>query len=179
MLRGQLPRLFPKTEPLRKDKARIIRTGSDIALLSAGICTEESMRATKLLQNRGVSITHLHISTLKPFTDTTIVEALGKATIGIITMENHTVIGGLGTCVAEMMAENAIGTRLIRIGLQDQYAHGASQPYLMRKYNLDAMALVETVEDLVGEKLGISEQDLAVVRLQEAAALDVTQLEAL
>ena len=179
MLRGQLPRLFPRTEPLRKDKARIIRTGSDIALLSAGICTEESMRATKLLQNRGVSITHLHISTLKPFTDTTIVEALGKATIGIITMENHTVIGGLGTCVAEMMAENAIGTRLIRIGLQDQYAHGASQPYLMRKYNLDAMALVETVEDLVGEKLGISEQDLAVVRLQEAAALDVTQLEAL
>ena len=85
MLRGQLPRLFPRTEPLRKDKARIIRTGSDIALLSTGICTEESMRATKLLQNRGVSITHLHISTLKPFTDTTIVEALGKATIGIIT----------------------------------------------------------------------------------------------
>lgn len=179
MLRGQQPRLFPKSEPMQFNRARIISSGTDITLLSTGICTEESMRATELLRQNGVTIKHVHISTLKPFTDPTALEALGTATRGIITMENHTIIGGLGSCVAEMMAENGIGTKLTRLGLRDRYAHGADLPYLMKKYRLDAMALIQTVEEIIGEKLGISEDDLADVRLQETAALDATQLEAL
>jgi transketolase len=81
-------------------------------------------------------------------------------------MENHTIIGGLGSAVAETMAENSVGKKLIRIGLKDVFAHGASRPYLMREYGLDALALVRTVENLVGEPLGIEESDLQAVRLQ-------------
>jgi transketolase len=64
------------------------------------------------------------------------------------------------------MAENGIGKKLIRIGLPDTYAHGASKQYLMREYGLDALALVEKVESLVGQKLNISADDLAEVRLE-------------
>ncbi len=179
MLRGQIPRLFPRSEPLQFDRARIIGTGTDVTLLSSGLCTEEAMRATEVLRRRGVSVAHLHVSTLKPFTDPTIVEAVSKPKFGVITMENHNVIGGLGTCVAEVMAEHGIGKKLTRIGLQDTYAHGASFPYLMSKYGLDAMALVRRVEELLDTRLNVTEDDLSSVRLQEAASLSVSQLEAL
>ena len=82
-------------------------------------------------------------------------------------MENHTVIGGLGTAVAELLAEHGLGKRLIKIGLQDTYAHGASRPYLMHKYGLDALALVRAVEKLLDTPLNITETDLEAVRLDK------------
>lgn len=165
-LRGEIPRLFDKTDPMRFNKARVLSEGSDIALLSSGICTEEAMRATQALAARGVSIQHLHVTTLKPFTDPAVLEAAAKARYGVITMENHTIVGGLGTAVAEVMAENGLAKKLVRIGLKDTYAHGASRSYLMREYGLDAIALVHEVEKLLGTKLNITEEDLAAVRLE-------------
>lgn len=166
MLRGEIPRLFDKADPMRFNRARVLSEGSDIALLSSGICTEEAMRATRALRARGVSIQHLHVSTLKPFTDTAVLEAAAKARYGVITMENHTIIGGLGTAVAEVIAEAGLARKLVRIGLKDTYAHGASRSYLMREYGLDAIALVQEVEKLLGAKLNITEEDLAAVRLE-------------
>jgi transketolase len=81
-------------------------------------------------------------------------------------MENHTINGGLGSAVAELMAENGIGKKLTRIGLRDTYAHGASRPYLMKEYHLDAMSLVQAIERLIGEELHIVEKDLAAVQIQ-------------
>ncbi len=165
MLRGELPRLFPREEPLRLGHARVLGTGRDITLLSSGICTEEALRATAVLRQRGVSIHHLHVSTLKPFDDLGLLESAAQARYGVITMENHTIFGGLGTAVAERMAEAGLGKKLVRIGLKDTFVHGASRPYLMREYGLDALALVHEVEKLFGAAFGIAESDLARVRL--------------
>ena len=114
-LRGEMPRLFPKSQPMVLNKARVLQQGSDVAVLSAGICTEEAMRASEVLKARGLSVTHLHVSTHKPFTDPQIVDAIENAKYGVITMENHTVVGGLGTAVAEVMAEHGIGKKLIKL----------------------------------------------------------------
>jgi len=160
MLRGEVSRIFPKDEPFILNKARILSTGSDITLLTSGIATEEALRAIPLIQARGVSIAHLHISTLKPFTDPTVVTALKSARCGVITMENHSIIGGLGSAVAEVMAENGIGVPLQRIGLKDTYAHGASQKFLMSEYELDAAALIKRVEVAIGKSLNIQEAEL-------------------
>lgn len=165
-LRGEIPRLFDPAEPFRLGRARVLCIGSDVALFSAGICTAEALRATKALAERGVSIQHLHVSTHKPFDDPAVLEAVAGAKYGVVTMENHTVVGGLGSEVAEVMAEAGIGKRLVRIGLWDTYAHGASRPYLMREYGLDALALVKQVEKLLDADLGIGEDDLAAVRLE-------------
>jgi transketolase len=165
MLRGEIPRLFPPAEPLRLGHARVLGSGGDITLVSSGICTEEALRATAVLRHRGVSIQHLHVSTLKPFDDIAVLESAAEARYGIITMENHTILGGLGTAVAEMMAEAGLGKKLVRIGLEDTFVHGASRPYLMREYGLDALALVQEVEKLLGASFGIAESDLVGVRL--------------
>ena len=165
MLRGEIPRLFNAREPMQFNRARVLSRGTDIALLTSGICTEEAMRATSVLRQRGVSIQHLHVSTLKPFTDPAVLEAVAGARYGVITMENHSIIGGLGTAVAEVMAEHGLGRRLVRIGIPDVFAHGASRQYLMKELGLDAAALVRKVEEMVGQPLGITEEDLTAVRL--------------
>ena len=184
MLRGEVPRLFPREEPFAFDRARILNVGgedvgspTDVVVLTSGILTEEAIRAIPALEASGVSVTHLHISTLKPFTDPTVLTALTSARSAIVTMENHLTTGGLGSAVAEVMAENSISAPLHRIGLRDTYAHGASQSYLLAEYHLDAMALVRTIEQVLGRDLDIDETDLAEVRV--AAVHSSAKVEAL
>jgi len=160
MLRGAVPRRFAADEPMALDRTRVLSGGGDVTLLTSGVCTGEALRAAPALAARGVSLHHLHVSTLKPFTDPTVLEALASAHHGVVTLENHSVIGGLGSAVAEAMATMGVGRRLVRLGLQDTYAHGASAPYLMREYGLDAGAVIGAVEDLLGQRLDISEDDL-------------------
>lgn len=166
MLRGVLPRLFPRSEPMQLDRARILSDGSDVTLFSAGIETEEALRATRALRARGVGVRHLHISTHKPFNDPQILTSIERSQTGVVTVENHTVIGGLGSAVAERMAENGVGKRLVRVGLQDTYAHGASRAYLAREYGLDALGIVRAVERLLGEPTGIGSDDLEELELE-------------
>ena len=101
-------------------------------MLSSGICTEEALRAVKVLETKGLSIEHLHVSTLKPFNDPQVLESLLRARLGIITLENHTVIGGLGTSAAEVMAENGIGRKLLRLGIKDTFTARAVPPWLRK-----------------------------------------------
>ena len=170
-LRGRVPRLFPSDEPMVMGRARMLHEGDDVTILTAGITTEEALRSVPVLAAAGVRATHLHVSTHKPFCDPLVFEALKRAKRGVITLENHSVVGGLGSAVAEVMAEQAIGTPLVRLGLRDTYAHGASQAYLMSEYGLDALALVRAVEQLVARDTGIAEDDLAQVRVEEVHSL--------
>jgi transketolase len=160
MLRGEVSRIFPTSEPFEFNTARILSTGKDLTLITSGIMTEEALRAIPLLLERGVSISHLHVSTMKPFTDPRIIAALKTAKSGVVTMENHSIIGGLGSAVAEVMAENGVSAPLQRIGLKDTYAHGASQKYLMAEYEMDAPALIRAAEKALGKKLNIDESEL-------------------
>jgi transketolase len=165
MLRGEIPRLFPQNRPLQFNRARLLSQGTDIALFSSGICTEEALRAVRVLQKKGVSINHMHISTLKPFTDPAVMEAVAEAKYGVITMENHSIIGGLGTILAEQIAEAGLGRKLVRLGIKDVFLHGASKAYLMKEYGLEALALIAAIEKLLGTSFGIQESDLAAVYL--------------
>lgn len=166
MLRGEIPRLFPAREPMRLDQPRVLATGTDVVVLSSSICTEEALRATAALRAKGVSVGHVHVSTLKPFTMSRIADVVAQARHGVVTMENHTVVGGLATVVAEGLVDCGIARPLRRLGLQDTFAHGASRAYLAKEYRIDATALVEEVEALVGARFGITEADLAAVRIE-------------
>ncbi|MFO8063294.1 MAG: transketolase family protein [Spirochaetota bacterium] len=167
MLRKEVPRLFPQSAPMELNTVRVVRKGTDVTLVTAGITTEEAMRASAALESRGVSIEHLHATTLKPFSDPQVVESCAKSKYGVVTLENHTTSGGLGTCVAELMAAHGVGKPLTKLGLFDTYAHGASRDYLMREYNLDAMSLVHSLETLMSEQFDITEDELSEVRVSE------------
>lgn len=161
MLRGEMPRLFDKAEPMQFGKSRVLSEGTDIALLTSGIMTEEAMRAVQVLKKRGISIQHMHVSTLKPFNDQSILDAITRSRYGVITMENHTIVGGLGSIIAEKMAETGSAKKLVRIGLRDTFSHGASKQYLLKEHRMDAMSLISEIEMLVHEKFNIAEEELA------------------
>lgn len=184
MLRGEVPRIFPKDEPFIFNRARTLSMAgqsiddpADLVVITSGILTEEALRAVPALQAAGVSVTHLHVSTLKPFSDPTVTRALRAATGAVVTMENHVITGGLGSAVAETMAEGGISTPLHRIGLPDTYAHGASQAHLLAEYRLDAFSLVRTTEEALDRQLAIDAADLAPVRI--AATHSSAKVEAL
>lgn len=164
-LRGEVSRIFPKDEPMEFNKARILSTGEDITLVTSGIMTEEALRAIPLIQAQGVSVQHLHVSTIKPFDDPQVIKAVTSAKKGVITMENHTIVGGVGSAVAELMAEHGANAPLRRIGVRDTYAHGASQKHLMAELGLNANSLVEAVEELLGRSLNIDPDELAAARV--------------
>lgn len=162
ILRGEVPRLF--SSPFAFNRLRTLSEGDDVLVLTSGVCTEEALRALGPLSERGISIHHAHASTLKPFDRDGFLRATrGKK--GVVTLENHTINGGLGSLAAEIIAEEGLGLRLKRLGLQDTFAHGASKPYLMRKYGLDALALTHAVGAVLGRTLDIGEDELATVRL--------------
>lgn len=164
ILRGAVPRLFDS--PLVIGKMRVLAGGSDVLIVTSGITTEEAIRARAALERAGVSVRHLHLNTLKPFDAAAILDHASAVSHGVITLENHLVTGGIGSMVAEALAEAGLARRLIRLGLQDTYAHGGSRPYLMRHYGMDALSLVRAVERLTGETTGIDETSLEAVRVE-------------
>jgi transketolase len=160
MLRGDVPRLFPADAPLQFGKARLLSPGHSVVVVSSGVCTEEAMRAVTALRKRQLPVGHVHVSTLAPFNDPTLFEAVLGARLGVVVVENHLASGGLGSLVAEVMAEHGGCAPLVRLGLRS-YAHGASRGYLMREYGLDAAAIVRAVCKCLRIANEITAQELA------------------
>ncbi len=169
VLRGSVPRLFDT--PIKVGQMRELAGGSDILVVTSGICTEEALRARSALHGAGVSIRHLHLHTIKPFDAAALLDHIASVKRGVVVMENHLTEGGVGSLVAETMAGAGIGKRLVRLGLNDTYAHGGSRSYLMRYYGLDALALVGGIEDLMGADFGITEKDLDAARVEAVHSL--------
>jgi transketolase len=82
-------------------------------------------------------------------------------------MENHVTIGGLGTAVGEVMLEHQLHKQLIKVGINDEWTHGASKPYLLKKYGLDAASLIRAVEKILDKDLNFNEEELEDIRLED------------
>jgi transketolase len=115
---------------------------SDVALLVSGMMVAPALAAARVLRSAGIATLVLNIPVIKPL-DTTTVLDVAAATRTVITAENHSTIGGLGSAVAETLAESALPRPLHRIGLTDTFAEGARTPtYLFRKYGLTTQHLI-------------------------------------
>jgi len=163
VLRGSVPRLFDT--PIVVGQMRELALGEDVLVVTSGIATEEALRAREALEKAGVSVRHLHINTIKPFDEKPLLDHIASVSKGVVVLENHVTEGGVGSLVAEIMADNGVGKRLVRLGLKDTYAHGGSRGYLMKHYGLDASALVAGIETLTGQKTGITEEQLSAARV--------------
>lgn len=139
MLRGEVVRIFPENTPFPLDYLPLLRRdeGAEILLISEGICTEYAITATESKSLSGVKLIHANAAALKPFPEASFLELLDGVK-DIVTAENHSVIGGLGTIVSEIAASRGLGIRVHRLGLQDVFAHGASRSYLAHELGFDA-----------------------------------------
>jgi len=144
--RGEIPVIFDENDaPLSLTQAQVLRAGEDIALYANGMMLPAALSAADILTGAGISTTVVNVPVVKPLDVTTVITT-ATAVRAVVTAENHTVIGGLGSAIAETLAEAGLGRRLRRVGLQDTFAEGsASAPYLFDKYGLSVQATIDAV----------------------------------
>ncbi len=161
--RGEIPVIFDDSHEFSITKAQILTRGRDVALVANGMMLSSSLQAAETLEKAGVSVSLVNAPVIKPFDSTTVVEVAGSARV-VVTAENHSVIGGLGSAVAETMAEAGLGRPLRRIGLQDTFAEGAKTgPHLFRKYGLSS-------QDIVNAAWTVLDRQDSCPRVAEVAA---------
>ena len=141
-LRGTVPIVLPDDYRFEIGVARLLRDGSDVGFVSAGIMTESALAAAELLAGEGISAAVLHASTLKPF-DVEAVVDLARGVRALVTVENGTVVGGLAGAVAESLARAGLGTKVVMLGVQDRFPVAGSLEYLLEKYDLTPRAIAE------------------------------------
>ena len=132
--------------------AQQLREGSDVALISTGAMTHQAIEAAKLLARRGIEARILNAGTVKPLDEEAILRAATQTTL-IVTLEEHSIIGGLGGAVAELLSEK-IPARVLRIGVRDTFAESGHTDQLFEEYGLGVRDIVKTVEE--GLKYGDS-----------------------
>ncbi len=150
--RGEIPVIFGDGHRLRLDRAAVLRRGGDVALFASGMMLAPALAAATLLVDCGVSVSVVNVPVIKPLDVSTVVDVAAAARV-VVTAENHTVVGGLGSAVAEALAEAGLGRPLRRIGLRDTFAEGArTHSYLFGKYGLSAQAIVDTAWTALGNR---------------------------
>ena len=144
--RGGEPELGVPTDQFQIGRAVTVADGAEIALLFTGAIGDEVLAAREQLAAHGIYPTVVSFPTVKPIDAETITELAGKYR-AIVTIEEHSIVGGLGGAVAEILAEVAgARARLVRIGLDDRYSSiVGSQHYLRDVYGMSARAIVEKV----------------------------------
>jgi transketolase len=144
------PAALPEGSEFRIGHALTVRHGGDIAILSCGPMLTEALAAAELLEADGISARVVHIGTIKPF-DAAGVAAACAGVGTVVTVEEHTVLGGLGSAVAETLAEAGCGVPLRRIGMPDCFAHAVgSRDHLIRHYGLNAPAIAAAAKRAPG-----------------------------
>jgi len=148
--RGEIPLIFDDTHEFSLEHAQVIESGEDVAIFASGMMLSSALAAAHTLSGAGVSASVVNVPVIKPIDRATIIEVATNAR-AVVTAENHTVIGGLGSAVAEVLAEEGLGRRLRRVGLQDTFAEGAQDATsLFRKYGLSTQDVVEAAWTALG-----------------------------
>jgi transketolase len=125
-----------------------LKEGSDVLLISTGPQSVRCLQAAELLQGHGISAGVLHVPSIKPVNKEEIVHAAEKAKL-VVTVEEHTIYGGLGGLVAEILSE-ASPRRLIRLGIEDRWGESAPNDFLLDQFQMSAPRVSERIQKLVG-----------------------------
>ena len=155
LAKGYDPIVTTDDRPFRIGQAIPMRDGRDALLITTGITLKLAQEAAETLSEMGISASILHVPTIKPLDETSILDTAADVR-AIVTIEEHTTIGGLGSAVAEIVAEAGFdpGKRFKRIGIPDMFADEyGTQDSLMARFNITAQELVNTVSGLLNGAL--------------------------
>ena len=128
-------------------KGVTLKEGKDLTIIATGLCVAEALEAAKMLEADGVNAKVINIHTIKPL-DEELVVAAAKETGKVVTVEEHSVIGGLGSAVCDVLSTKA-PTQVLKIGINDQFGESGSAVKLIEKYGLDAKGIYAKVKEFV------------------------------
>ena len=125
-----------------------LRKGQDVTIIATGLCVSEALEAAEMLEKDGINAQVINIHTIKPLDEQLVLDA-AKRTGKIVTVEEHSVIGGLGGAVAEVLGEK-MPTPMLRIGMKDRFGESGPAVELLKKYGLDAESIYKKIKAFVG-----------------------------
>ncbi len=146
LLRGNVPLILDEYGyTFELGKAKTIRTGNDVLVISTGLATMRALQAAEMLEADRIGVEVLHAATIKPLDLATILAAAGKSGRLVVVAENHTVVGGLGEAVAAGMLRAGIAPRFRQIGLPDAFLAAGALPTLHDRYGISAEAMARQI----------------------------------
>ena len=128
-------------------KGIVLKEGSDVTVIATGLCVSEALEAAKLLAADGIDAEVVNIHTIKPLDEELVISSARK-TGKVVTVEEHSVIGGLGSAVCDALSEKA-PTRVMKIGINDTFGESGPALELIKKYGLDAESIYKKVKAFV------------------------------
>jgi len=148
--RMAVPTIFGDDYKFEIGKGVKLAEGTDVALIATGIEVEQALAARDLLAAEGISASVINMATIKPL-DEEIILAEAKACGAVVTCEEHSIIGGLGSAVAEVLAEKC-PTPMLRVGVNDEFGRSGPAKELVTYFHLDAASIVEKAKAAVALK---------------------------
>jgi transketolase len=147
--RGEIPVIFEPEHEFSLSKAQVLIEAEELVIAASGMMLAAALAAARTLREHGVDAGVVNVPVIKPLDAPTIVQACRGAR-GVVTAENHSIVGGLGSAVAEALAEAGLGVPLVRTGIEDRFAESGSRPYLFSRYGLSVQRILEQAWQLLG-----------------------------
>lgn len=144
--RMNVPDVFDRNYKFDLNKAVILKEGADVTLFTCGDILSEVISAGEILEQKGISAEIVNIPVIKPLDSKTVLESVNKTKLAVI-VENHSIIGGLGSAVCEVLSENA-PHRAVRIGINDVFGQSGKPDELLKFYGLDAESIANKVIEI-------------------------------
>jgi len=139
--------VYQKEIDFKIGKGIVVKEGKDICLITMGAMLSITKQALDLLKQDNLEPTLISLHTIKPL-DINLLRECAKKYKAIFTIEDHNIIGGLGSAVAEVLAENNYQGKFKRLGINDEYCHIAGKPeFLLKHYGLDAIGIAQTIKN--------------------------------
>ncbi len=130
-------------------KGNVLKEGTDLTIVATGLCVNSALEAAEMLKADGVDAEVINICTIKPLDEELIVKS-AKKTGKVITVEEHSVIGGLGSAVCDALCK-AAPVPVCKLGVQDVYGESASAQVLLEKYKLDGKGVYASIKEYLGK----------------------------
>lgn len=153
MKRPDGPHVGRTDVPLPRGTGLVLRQGSDGVVFASGLMVAEALTAAHILAAAGTEISVINMSTIKPLDRSLILEAARPSRV-VVTAENHSIIGGLGSAVADVLIDADFPVAMERVGVRDTFAEGGTTRYLLTKYGLTAADIIEAYR---GARMKLSE----------------------
>ncbi len=147
--RDDAPLIYKKEDlnEIKIGKGITIKDGSDITLIACGTMVEPAIEAHNTLSKQGINTRVIDMHTIKPLDEKLVIKC-AKETNAIITAEEHSIIGGLGAAVAEILADNNISKKFLRMGLKDVFCESGNPADLLEKYELNEKHMVKNIKKM-------------------------------
>lgn len=146
--RAAVPVFYGEDDVITLGKGNTVRQGKDVTVIATGIMVNEAFMAAEKLAEEGIDVRVIDIHTIKPLDEEIVIKA-ARETGAVVTAEEHSVIGGLGSAVAETIVKNA-PVKMAMVGQQDTYGESGKPDELKKKYHMTADDIIDAVRSVVG-----------------------------